>query len=373
MLDNKPERILHCVIGSMNVGGIETMLMELYRNIDKTKYQFDFVVHDYNKNAYEDEIISFGGKLYRVPFVSQNPIKHNHEFKKILKEHPEYRIIHIHTTYSIMYGDAKIAKKMGRIVVIHSHNSNASKKRAMLHAIFKKRFSAIADYRLSCSNIAAKWMFDEKHLDTVQIWKNAVKIEKFKYDRAIRASVRTEFDAGEDIIIGCVGRLSYQKNQDLMLRAFAELNKKRKDVQLWLVGDGEDRVVLESEVDTLGLRKKVKFFGNRNDVNELMMGMDCLVLTSRWEGLGIVLIEAQANGLSIVVPSTVDELTLLLPSATRVCEYENIKEWAEAISQCKRYTDDERNNAYKTVAAAGFDIDTQVQTAEKFYDRILGE
>lgn len=373
MANDKPERILHCVIGSMNVGGIETMLMELYRNIDRNRYQFDFVVHDYKKNTYEDEIRSLGGRLYRVPYVSKKPIKHNMEFRKILLEHPEYRIIHIHTTYSIMYGDARIAKELGRTVVIHSHNSNASKKRAIVHAILKKKFSAIADYRLSCSNIAAKWMFDKKDLSTVQIWKNAIKIEQFKYDVNIREKVRKAYNADGDIILGCVGRLSYQKNQDLMLRIFAVLAKKRLDIQLWLVGDGEDRASLEAKARELGITPRVHFFGSRSDVNELMMGMDIMALTSRWEGLSVVLIEAQATGLPIVVPNFTDEMTRILPSAAVIEKYEDTEEWADAVLNCPSCTDEERSRAYELVAGAGFDIVSQVKTAEKFYAGVIGD
>lgn len=113
-------RILHCLIGSMNVGGIETVLMEVYRNIDKKKYSFDFVVHDKKENVYEKEINMLGGKLYRVAFFSKHPIRHLRQFNKLLLEHPEYKIIHIHTTYSIMFPDALLGKLKGRKIIIHS-------------------------------------------------------------------------------------------------------------------------------------------------------------------------------------------------------------------------------------------------------------
>ncbi len=373
LFDNKkekPERILHCVIGSMNVGGIEKMLMELYRNIDRTKYQFDFVVHDNNENFYEKEIIQLGGKLYRVPFYSKSPLKHNQSFKLLLEKHPEYHVIHIHTTYSIMYSDAKIAKKFGRIVVIHSHNSSASKKRAMLHRIYKKRFSGIADYRLSCSQIAADWMFEKSDLATVEIWKNAVELESFRFDKRIRDTIRQESNVENKFVIGCVGRLSYQKNQALLLDIFKKVLEKRKNAKLWLIGDGEDRDMLESKARHMGIESNVVFWGQKDNISAYLMACDIFVMTSRWEGLGVVLIEAQATGLPLVIPSHTDLMPRITDKVVVINDYLDIDEWTGKILQQNCETSD-RERDYEIVARAGFDIITQVKEAEKFYERIL--
>lgn len=362
-------RILHCVIGSMNVGGIETMLMELYRNIDKTRFQFDFVVHDYNRNEYEDEILAMGGTLYRIPFYSRSPLRHNRLFYKLLQQHPEYQIIHIHTTYSIMYSDAKIAKKLGRIIVIHSHNSAANTKRALLHRFYKNRFSKIADYRLSCSNSAANWLFTKDDLLSVQIWKNAVKIEQFKFDDRIRKKIREENHAGNKFIIGCVGRLSYQKNQAFLLEIFKRTLVENQNMELWLIGDGENRDALKKRVREMEITEKVVFGGTKNNVNEYMMAMDLLVLTSRWEGLPVVLLEAQATGLPVVIPYYIDEMARLSNSCIQVNDYNDITEWSEKILEALNAGND-RMESYKLLVDAGFDVKTQVKIVEDFYTKI---
>lgn len=362
-------RILHCVIGNMNVGGIETMLMVLYRNIDRTKFQFDFVVHSEEENYYEKEICHLGGKLYRIPFISKHPFKHYIKFRRLLQTHPEYQIIHIHTTYSIMYFDAKIAKHLGRIVIVHSHNSKASKKHILVHKIFKNKLSQIADYRLSCSRIAAKWMFQPELIGTVEIWKNAIYVDKFLFNKTKRDEIRSLKNVQNQLVIGSVGRLSYQKNQTLLLRIFKQVVKLRKDAILWLIGDGEDRIMLEHKVKEWNLSDKVIFWGTKKNVADYMMAFDMLVLTSRWEGLGIVMIEAQATGLPIIAPSHIDEMVKITEGVHIVESYENITQWVNTIIQASSSIID-RKKQYHLVKKAGFDIHSQVEIVEKFYNRI---
>lgn len=357
----------------MNVGGIETMLMELYRNIDRSKFQFDFVVHSKSENFYEKEIYLLGGKIYRVPFISKHPIEHCFRFYKLLKEHLEYRIIHIHTTYSIMYVDARIAKSLERIVVIHSHNSGASKKRAFVHELLKKPFSSLADYRLACSGIAAEWMYPQEHLNTVVIWKNAIRLEGFSFNEAVRKSMREKYGAENNLIIGTVGRLSYQKNQNLLLRIFRQVANQHSNVVLWIVGDGENRSSLKQQAQDLQLADKVHFFGNQNNVADFLMAFDVFILTSKWEGLPLVAIEAQAVGVSIIVPLHIDDVLLrITDNVYTVKEYDNTVLWADIIEKVSCVSTD-RYGQYEAVKQAGFDIHTQVMVATSFYESLCKE
>ena len=356
----------------MNVGGIETMLMELYRNIDRSKFQFDFVVHSKGENFYEKEIYLLGGKIYRVPFISKHPIEHCFRFYKLLKEHPEYRIIHIHTTYSIMYVDAKIAKSLERIVIIHSHNSGASKKRTFVHELLKRPFSSLADYRLACSGIAAEWMYPLEHLSTVTIWKNAICLDGFSFNEAVRKSMREKYGAENNLIIGTVGRLSYQKNQNLLLRIFRQVANQHPNAMLWIVGDGEDRSSLEQQVKDLQLSDKVRFFGSRSNVADFLMAFDVFVLTSRWEGWGIVLMEAQATGLPVIVPLHIDPLIHITKNVSVVEDYKSINMWADTIIRIPLALID-RHEQFETVKQAGFDIHTQVLVATSYYESLCKE
>lgn len=360
---NRPIRILHCVVGSMNIGGIENMLMQMYRNIDRTKIQFDFLVHDYNENYYEKEIKKLGGKIYRIPYISRSPLKHIREFKTLLKEHPEYKIIHIHTTYSIMITDAREAKKLGRKVIIHSHNSDANFKRKIIHNLLKIKFSKYADYKVACSSIAGKWMFPNKDLVNVIFWPNAKRLEKYKFSSEIRKKIRKKEKVENSFIIGNVGRLSYQKNQELLIDIFSEIIKKKSDSILWLVGDGEDRKKLENIIKKKGIEKNVRFWGNVDNVNELLFAMDVFVLTSRYEGLGIVLIEAQATGVPVVIPSCIPKEVCLDKEIKIIKKIDDINDWVNKILNINS----KRNEKYELIDKSDFNILSWINKVEDFY------
>lgn len=362
---DRPIRILHCVIGSMNVGGIENMIMQMYRNIDRNKVQFDFLVHDYKENYYEKEIKKLGGKLYRIQHVSKNPIKHISDFIKLLKEHKEYQIIHIHTTYSIMLSDAIIAKKLGRKVIIHSHNSNAPLKRKIVHMLLKNIFSRYADYRIACSEIAAKWMFSKKKLGNVLFWPNAKRLEKYKFSQEIRNKIRIQENVENSFIIGNIGRLSYQKNQELLIEIFYEFLKENKNSVLWLIGDGEDREKLENIVKEKGIEEKVKFWGNMDNINKLLFAMDVFVLTSRYEGLALVLIEAQASGIPVVFPAHISKEVYLNENIYCVKLLEKVESWIEKINSINILQN--REDAFENVNNSDFNILKWIKKVEKFY------
>lgn len=363
-------RILHCLMGNMNVGGIETMLMELYRNVNRNEIQFDFLVHDKERNFYEDEICKLGGIMYRVPYISKHPIRHCICLYNLLNKHPEYKIVHIHATYAIMYMDAKIAKSLGRIVVIHSHNSNANRVHTLIHRLLKNSFSSLANYRLACSNIAAKWMFPVAHLDDVIIWKNAIHLEEFSFKDSVRKSVREKYGVKNNFIIGTVGRLSYQKNHKLLLDLFLQLLDILPDAVLWIVGDGEDRMHLEQQVKRMHLDEKVLFLGNRSNVADFLMAFDVFVLTSRWEGLPLVAVEAQAAGLPIIIPKQIEDSLLHITNNVYVVKrYRRLVSWIDVIKRASCIPIN-RYAQYEAVKLAGFDIYAQVRMASLFYKTI---
>ena len=365
------KRILHCSIGNMNVDGIASMLMQIYRNIDRKKIQFDFVVHDENENVYEREILELGGILYRVPFISIDPLNHIRQFDRILKEHPEYEVVHIHTTYGIMYFDAKIAKKNGRQVIIHSHNSDATKFHRLVHFFLKNKQSKIADYRLSCSYIAGKWMFREK--DHYEIWKNAIRLESFRFDAERRKNMRNELGIKDnEILIGNVARLAYQKNQGLLIDIYQQYQKENTDSRLILVGGGEDEAKLRAKVREYGLEDFVIFTGNVTNVNDYMMAIDLFCLTSRWEGFGISMLEALTAGVVVTAPSLVDDLIKQLPHVHIVNTYENLNEWVCCLKEMRRLSDTERKICYQKMVDEGYDISTQAEIVMKYYEKLTG-
>ncbi len=342
------------------------MLMMLYRHIDRTKFQFDFVVHDSSENIYEQEIISLGGRIYRIPYLSKSPLQHMKALDNILKNNNEYRIIHIHTTYAIMYFDAWIAKKNGKVVIVHAHNSSATKIHTLAHYLLKGKLSKLADYRLSCSSTSGIWMFRKN--DVFTIWKNAIDTKEFYFDDRLRSKIRKELRIADDsILIGNVARLSFQKNQELLIDIFNEYHKIEKKSKLILVGSGEDEGKLKLKVDRLGLSKDVIFIGNTSNVSQYLMAMDIFCLTSRWEGFGISMIEAQTAGLALVVPSLVDSMIKSLEYVHIVDHYQDITLWVKELCECIPLNFGQRRQAYNKIKEDGYDIHTQIKIVENFY------
>lgn len=355
----------------MNVGGIETVLMEVYRNINREKYSFDFVVHDKKQNVFEEEINMLGGTLYRVDFFSTHPFKHIQQFNRLLTEHTEYEIIHIHTTYSIMLPDALLGKLKSRKVIIHSHNADASIKRKMFHILLKYPFDMLADYRIACSDVAAKWMFARKHIDSVFYWYNAFDVSRFKFSEETRVVIRNKFNANEKFVIGNVGRLSYQKNQALLLEIFFKIQQQCDNAILWIVGDGEDRPYLEQLTEKLGIHDKVKFFGNQKSVEDYLCAMDVYVCTSRYEGLGVSLVEAQAAGLPVIAGrQKIPIIAKISDNYITIDRDGTGNQWTEAVLRYRDYYFD-RINACEKVLSSKFNIVIWIKYVEEYYQKVI--
>ena len=310
--DASPIRVLH-VVTIMDRGGLETMLMNYYRNIDTSKIQFDFVVHRTKKGAYDDEIIKMGGKIYHMPPISlRNVFTYSKKLKALLIKNPEYQIVHSHLD-SLSAFPLSIAKKVGIPTrIAHSHTTNFDKNyKASIRNVYKKFIKYYATDYFGCSKEAVEFMFG-KNISSYYIMHNAIDVDKFKYNQKVRNKVRKNLNIPKDVlVVGHVGRFNYPKNHEFLIDIFYELHKKNKDSLLMLVGEGDLKQKIINKVDKLGLADSVIFLGSRPDVNELMQAMDIFVFPSRYEGLGIALIEAQAAGLKClttkdVIPSSVD-------------------------------------------------------------------
>lgn len=366
------ERVLHCPIGDMNVDGISNVIMQIYRNIDKESFAFDFVVHQESEVAYEKEILNLGGKIYRIPYISRKPFEHIKLLSGLLEKHREYRIVHIHTSYAISVFDAMISKMHGRVVIVHSHSSNDKFAHKLFHRWFMPLQAKIADYRLSCSYIAGEWMFGAKEY---HIWKNAIDLRGFMFNQQTRERIRGEMGLSEnDMLIGNVGRLCYAKNQELLIRIFQKYYKDDKNSGLLLVGGGEDEAKLKALTLDLGISDKVHFTGAVNNVNEYLMAMDVFCLTSRWEGLPVSLIEAHTAGVSIVAfRSLVDRLIRDFSELYEIDDNASISDWVSKLKKVKHVSADFRIGCFEDVMKRGFDISSQVSEAESFYKSIMGD
>ncbi|MDB4389084.1 glycosyltransferase, partial [Akkermansiaceae bacterium] len=295
----KPIRVLH-VFASLDRGGAEAMIMSLYRAIDRSKIQFDFVVNasdcDY---AYEEEIRALGGRIYRIPrYRVVNLFEYRKSWIKLLKAHPEWRVVHgHHTAPASVY--IPIVRRMGQATIAHSQNSLVKENRVkwLMRKIvlFPVRYQA--DHLFACSKLAGEWMFGSSA--DFRVINNAINASDFVFSSIERKRIRSEFDIGDSFLIGHVGSFSEQKNHAFLLEVFRDIYKRDADAKLLLVGDGPLRLELESLVKKYGIEDRVIFAGVRSDIPALLSAMDLFLFPSFHEGLPVALVEAQANGLPI--------------------------------------------------------------------------
>ena len=364
---SNPIRILHVTAG-MNRGGSETLMMNLYRNIDKTKVQFDFILHTQGECIFNEEIRKLGGRIYSVPrYKGFNHFKYKKAWNIIFKLHPEYKIIHAHvrSTASIFL---RIAKRFGLKTISHSHSTSSRGNR--LERIVKKiiqfPIKHIAEYFFACSESAGKWLFGNKILkqSNFKIINNAIDVEKYVYDEIKRKEVREFLGIQDKFVVGHIGYFTKPKNHIFILEVFKEIYNKNNKAVLLLIGDGELRSVIESKISKLQLENNVILVGIRSDIPELLQAMDVFVFPSLFEGLGIVAIEAQAAGLPCIVADTIPQEAFVTDIIESLSLKVSPEIWANKILDYKNH---KRRNTYHEIVNKGYDIKETVKWLEKFY------
>lgn len=361
-------KILH-VIGIMNRGGAEAMIMNLYRNIDRTKVQFDFVENSFERAAFDDEIEALGGKIYRCPhFNGKNYLEYKRWWKDFFKEHQgEYHIIHGHigSTAAIYL---KIAKKNGLFTIAHSHSSGTD---YSLHDKFYRVLSYntrnIADYFFACSQAAGVDRYGQKVVqgNNYKVLNNAIDTKLFAYNEELRHKIRNEFNIDKNYVIGHIGRLIPVKNHQFILSIFKKIKKQIPNAKLMLVGDGDLRPQLEAQAKELGIADDVIFTGVRSDINEIVQAMDFFVFPSLYEGLPVTLVEVQTSGLPCVISDKVPDESILTKDLVTVMSLEqSAKEWANHIVS---RLGGERFSRVDEIKAKGYDIAETAKWLEEFY------
>jgi glycosyltransferase involved in cell wall biosynthesis len=360
-------RVLH-VFGALNRGGAETMIMNIYRNINRDKIQFDFMMHCSGNCDYTDEIRSLGGKIYSIPrFTGENYVHYKEAWNNFFEGHPEYKMIHGHvrSTAEIYL---KIAKKHKLITIAHSHStSNGAGFLAIIKNMMQYPVRYRADYLFACSEEAGKWMYGKKAVQNsnFKMIRNAIDISKYSYNQELRKTKRTDLNVSDKFVIGHVGRFQSPKNHMFLLDLFKEIHCKNSNIVLLLVGDGELRPQIEKKIADLGLENCVILTGVRSDVPELMQAMDVFAFPSLYEGLGIVAIEAQAAGLPCVVSDAVPQEAFITDLIQSVPLADSAQIWADEILKYRGGY--ERQDTSEQIKAAGYDIGNSAKELENFY------
>lgn len=379
MVDNNCIRILR-IVSVMNRGGIETQIMNMYRKIDRNRFQFDFLVTRDEAGIFDEEIESMGGIIYRVPSIRDvGLVSFVRNIDKFFNDHKEYNLVHSHmNTWSGLF--LGIAKKHGvkvRIAQSHSaqqgHNQKSFKEN--IENIFKKIMKLFIKYNAThfwaVGQDAGEWLYGKKIASTqMKIFPNAKDLELYKFDTKSRDILRSELKIPKNaFVIGHVGNFSRVKNHGFLIDIFAEVLKKNNNMYLCLVGDGSLRSDIESKIDSLCIEKNVLVLGIREDVNKLMSMFDLLVLPSLFEGIPNVIIEAQISGLSCILSNRITkEVDFGLGLLKYLSIVNNEKEWSSIIlSGGKYFLSDRTKLDTDIIANNGYDIEKQKKWLEEFY------
>jgi len=364
-------RVLH-VVGRMDRGGAETLIMNMYRHIDRNRVQFDFVVHGDGEGAFDSEIRDMGGRIFHAPrYRGINHLSYRQWWRSLFSEHPEFSIVHGHmqSTGSIYLREAKRA---GRRTIAHSHNTSAGQGvKALAKEYLQRNIGDYADWRLACSSDAGTWLFgrDACDLDDFFILKNAIDTKEHNLDPTTRMRTRAALGVEDRIVIGHVGRFHPQKNHEFLLDVFAEYHRRDPRAVLLLVGDGPLRSSIEATVGRLGLGGDVIMTGVRPDIPDLLQAMDMFLFPSLYEGLGIALVEAQASGLPCIASDCIPSEARLTDLLVFVPLQSPASHWADLMAE--HLVGRPRVDRCAEVAAAGYDIAEQSDWLMGLYRRAM--
>ena len=361
-------RVLHSV-SNMARAGIETMLMNYYREMDRDQIQFDFLANKPAPGEYDEEIRSMGGRVFVSPGL--NPLhfpRYRRFVADLLHSNPEIGIVHAHNE-AMGYYALKSAKDAGLPVrIAHAHNTQIIRDyKYPLKLVCKQLLPGAATDYWSCGRDAGIYYYGEKRWnESGFILRNAIDVSRFAFRQEIRERLRQRHGLEKCFVIGHVGRFNVQKNHSRLLDIFAEIAKAVPDARLALIGVGELEPSVKDKTLALGIQDKVLFLGQMPDVSEWYQAMDCFVLPSLFEGLPVVGIEAQAAGLPCFFSDRVTDEVLLSPETHRISLLADDAEWAGEIMAARQPGTDRRQGT-DIVRRAGYDIHVEARKLQEIY------
>lgn len=391
----EPIIVLH-VVGRLDIGGAESRIMDLYRNIDREKVQFYFVQHTKDRCAFEEEVESLGGKVYHVPrFNVKNYFAYKKAWENFFREHPEIKAVHGHmTSTAAIY--LPIAKKAGvEITIAHARSAGVDPGvKGKITRFLRRNLYKKCDYRFTCSKIAGEAVFgnQEEIQKKAKFIPNAIDVDKFKFHKETREEIRKEFGIEDKFVIGHVGRFAHMKNHKYMLQILEQCIKMEKEKKLpetviMFLGDGSLKEEIRQQAMDMGIDSRVLFLGNRREVYRYYQAMDYFLLPSLYEGLPGTAVEAQASGLPGIMSDTVTDEAVV----TDLLQMRSIQEepvlWAEEIMKENQefasvfkedkkagrvgnktdWITEKRSPYADIVKKASFDVKEQAKKMQEFY------
>lgn len=366
MNDNTPIRIL-IVDGKLISGGVEAFLMNIYRHIDTSRVQFDFLVHYKERFFYDDEVESLGGRIYRLSFRNDNNLfRYKKDLKEFFSTHREYNIVWGH-----MDGLAgiylKIAKECGvPVTIAHSHITSSEKSlKGLIKRLLRRDIPKYADYRFACSTEAGKYLYGKSDFRLIH---NAIDTDKFRFNEEARNRIRKAHNWENCTVVGHVGRFFPQKNHRYLVEIFRELSALDDSFRLCLCGDGEDRQAVEAMVKEYKLDPKVVFTGSITNMNEYYQAFDIFILPSLYEGLPVSGIEAQTSGLPCLFSDTITREVSLVPDNVQFMSInDDPRVWAHRLLTLRGKS---RRDTSEEIKKGGYDISDLAGQLQEMFEKM---
>lgn len=362
----KKIKLLIVATTKFDADGITNVILNYYRAMDKSDMQIDFIVPNKIRAEIENEIKTNNGNIFVVNDRVKNPIKYMKSIYKIMKTN-NYNIIHSHGNSCTLALEMVSAKFAGiQVRIAHSHNSTC--KHIFAHVILRPLFNLTYTYAFACGEKAGHWLFKKKSFEIIN---NGIELNKFQFNVNVRQKYRDDLKINDNIVIGHIGHFTFQKNHDFIIEVFKELFRIDKKYVLMLIGDGDNRDVIENKVKSYGLTDNVIFTGKSYEVPQLMQAIDIILMPSRFEGLPLTLIEAQAACLTCYVSDVITKEVEITDLVKFISLDETPQNWARRIhSQIEINRKEIANRISYTISSRGYSIN---ENAIKLKDKYLNQ
>lgn len=370
----EPVRILQ-VVTQMNRGGMENRLMDIYRNVDRTRVQFDFYVLRQERGQFDAEIEEMGGRIYyNKPLSARRLGEIVRRFEAFFSAHPEYSVCHAHINQwcPLVLEGARRAGVETRIA--HARTALSGRSASVLVKNFIRLLAADSPtHRFAVSEKAARWLYTDARFERgeCEVWPNAIETKKFLFDKETREKTRASLGLSDEYTVLHVGNLRRVKNHDFLFSVFRAITEREENAVLLLAGTGEREAELRTLAQTLGIARNVRFLGSRSDVPALLSAADVFVFPSFYEGLPGAVLEAQAAGLPCLISDTIAHEVSLSDAVQRLSIGAEPGVWADAALSTRAHAR-ERDAAYRLFCETGYDVESLAVRLTDFYATFSG-
>lgn len=365
----RPIRIAQ-MMTDMNYGGVEAVVMNFYRFIDKSKFQFDFFCFEGSLLPQKDEIEKLGGRIYIVPKLF-HPLCYIKTVRKIFRDN-NYKIVHCHMNTMGIFAMYVAYKEHIPIRILHNHSminhffSRSEFKRNILKYVLRTFCKIYPSHFCACSKAAGDWMYGKNFNYT--IFNNGINVDRFKFNPEIRENVRAELGLHDKLVVGHIGRFCPPKNHIYLVEIFNNLLSFHDNAVLLLIGEGELFDQVKLKVKQFNIEDKVIFLGKQNDTSKYYQAMDVFCLPSRYEGLPVVAVEAQCSGLPCLFSTYVSKESKILDSTVFLSYDDTLDKWAHTLSELAK---NQRVDGAEQVRKCNFDMKEEAKKLEVYYQKLL--